>query len=314
VSPLGRLIEVADDGRHLGKDRGFLTVSAKGEEVGRVPLDDLGGVIATGHGTTLSLNLAAALAERNIALVLCGTNFAPVSLLWPVVGHHVQQRRMAAQIAQTAPLAKRLWAQIIAAKIRRQGWVLQQTGAAFGAFSRLARLVKAGDPENIEAQAARRYWPLLMGSDFRRDADGRWPNSALNYGYAVLRSATARAICGAGLQPSLGIFHHHPQNAMALADDVMEPFRPVVDLSVRQIMESGETEVTTSVKKQLAAVLTQDLVTAAGRTPVATCLLRLGQSLAACYLGEQNSLDLPYLPTSRAGKAEGEADGGDGSP
>jgi CRISPR-associated protein Cas1 len=307
VSPLGRLVEIAEDGRHLGKDRGFLTVSARGEELGRVPLDDLGGVIATGHGTTLSLNLAAALSERGLPLVLCGANFVPVALLWPVVGHHAQQRRMEEQIARTKPLAKRLWAQIVAAKVRSQGWALDQVEAPSGAFARLARLVKPGDPENIEAQASRRYWPLLMGPNFRRDPNGEWPNSALNYGYAVLRGAAARVICGAGLHPSLGIFHRHPQNAMPLADDLMEPFRPIVDLTVRRIVDEGETVVTPAVKRRLAGVLTQDLTTAAGRTPLATSMLRLAQSLAACYLGEETGLDLPHVAAPRRAGTPAEA-------
>lgn len=295
MSPLGRLVEIAEEGRHLGKDRGFLTVSTRGEELGRVPLDDLGGVIATGHGTTLSLNLAAALAERGVALVLCGRNFAPAALLWPVTGHHAQQRRMEAQITQSGILGKRLWAKLVAAKVRRQGWALAQVGERDGAFARLARMVKAGDPENIEAQASRRYWPLLLGRGFRRDPDGDWPNAALNYGYTLLRAATARAICGSGLHPTLGIFHRHPQNAMALADDLMEPFRPLVDLEVRRLQNDGETEMTSVVKKRLAGVLMRDLVTAAGTTPLSTCVQRLAQSLASCYLDGGTALDLPHV-------------------
>jgi CRISPR-associated protein Cas1 len=315
MSPLGRLVEIAEEGRHLGKDRGFLTVSARGKELGRVPLDDLGGVIATGHGTTLSLNLATALAERGVALVLCGRNFVPSALLWPVTGHHAQQRRMEAQIAQSTVLAKRLWAQLVAAKVRRQGWVLAQVGEQAGAFGRLARMVKAGDPENIEAQASRRYWPLLLGRAFRRDSDGDWPNAALNYGYTVLRAGTARAICGTGLHPSLGIFHRHPHNAMALADDLMEPFRPVVDLLVRHALDDGESRVTPDVKKRLAGVLGYDLITAAGTTPLGTCVQRLAQSLASCYLDGGTVLDLPHVAApAEASTVSGESGDADEPP
>lgn len=263
-----------------------------------MPLDDLGGVIATGHGTTLSLTLAAALAERGVALVLCGRNFVPAALLWPVTGHHAQQRRMEAQLAQTGALGKRLWARLVAAKVRRQGWVLARVGEPGGAFARLARMVKAGDPGNIEAQASRRYWPLLFGREFRRDPEGDWPNAALNYGYTVLRAAAARAICGAGLHPSLGIFHRHPYNAMALADDLMEPFRPVVDLLVRHALDDGERRMTPDVKKRLAGVLAYDLVSAAGTTPPGTCVQRLAQSLASCYLDGGTARDLPHVEAS----------------
>ncbi|MGG5812474.1 type II CRISPR-associated endonuclease Cas1 [Falsiroseomonas sp. CW058] len=298
-------MEIAEDGRHLSKDRGFLTVSSQGEELGRLPIEDLAGVIATGHGTTLSLNLASALAEQGVPLVLCGPNFVPASVLWPIVGHHAQQRRMEAQIARTRVLAKRLWAEIVAAKVLHQGWALREAVMPSGAFVRLASLVKAGDPENIEAQAARRYWPLMFGKEFRRDADGEWPNPALNYGYAVLRAAVVRAVCAAGLHPSIGIFHRHPQNAMALADDLMEPFRPMVDLAVLGLVRDGTTTVTPASKRLLVGVLSRNLPTKAGTTPLSTCVQRLAQSLAGSYADGAISLDLPVL-----GLAPGRADEG----
>lgn len=299
VSPLGRLVEIAEDGRHLGKDRGFLTVSSSGAEIGRVPLDDLGGVIVTGHGTTLSLNVAAALAERGISLVLCCPNFVPSALLWPVIGHHAQQRHMEAQITSSARLAPELWAQLVAAKLLQQGAVLAELGQPARPFHRLAHVVRPGDPDNREAQGARRYWPLIFGANFRRDQDGPWPNTALNYGYAVLRAAAARAVCGAGLHPSIGLFHRHPHGGMPLADDLMEPFRPMVDLEVWRLVNEGADTVTPTVKKRLVGVLTQDMATAAGRSPVATCILRLAQSLAACFL-MGGKLNLPHVDPPRS--------------
>jgi CRISPR-associated protein Cas1 len=275
LSPLGRIVEIAEDGRYLAKDRGFLTIAVKGAEIGRVAIDDLGAVIATSPATAVSCALLSELATRGIPFVLCGRNYAPSAVIWPVSGHHAQQRRMEAQLDATRPLGKRLWAQVVAAKVRRQGWALQQSGRPFGAFARLAREVKSGDPDNIEAQAARRYWPLLMGADFRRNPDGDGANALLNYGYAVLRGATARAIVAAGLHPGLGIFHRHPQNAMPLADDLMEPFRPAVDLCVVGLLRDGVDSVTSDAKRSLAAVLLNEEVTSAGRTPLATCMMRL---------------------------------------
>jgi CRISPR-associated protein Cas1 len=120
----------------------------------------------------------------------------------------------------------------------------------------------------------------------------------------VLRAATARAICGAGLHPSLGIFHRHPRNAMALADDLMEPFRPVVDLLVRQALDEGEGRMTPDVKKRLAGVLAYDLVSAAGTTPLGTCVQRLAQSLASCYLDGATVLDLPDVEVPADGRED----------
>ena len=138
VSPLSRIVEIAEEGRYLAKSRGFLTVSVKGEEIGRVPLDDIGAVMATSLSTVASCALLAELAERGIPFVLCGRNYAPAALVWPVAGHHAQQRRMEAQLAMTKALGPRLWALIVAAKVRGQGWALAQNGKRSGAFRRLA--------------------------------------------------------------------------------------------------------------------------------------------------------------------------------
>lgn len=200
-SPFGRVVEIAENGRYLAKHRGFLSVSADGAEGGRIPLDDIAAVIATSPATSASCSLLSELADRGIPFVVCGHNFAPAGILWPVRGHHAQQRRMEAQISATRPLAKRLWATIVAEKVRRQGWALAERGQPAGAFQAMARDVRTGDPDNIEAQAARRYWPLLFGPAFRRDTAGSGANALLNYGYAVLRAATARAIVAAGLHP-----------------------------------------------------------------------------------------------------------------
>ena len=300
TSPLGRVVDVAEDGRYLSKQRGFLVVSAAGTEVGRVPLDDLAAVIATSAATTASCALLAELAERGIPFVLCGRNYAPAGLLWPVAGHHAQQRRMEMQIERGPALAKRLWAEVVRAKIRRQGWTLARAGQRAGAFERLARLVQAGDPDNLEAQAARRYWPLLMGTAFRRDPDGDAANALLNYGYAVLRAATARAIVAAGLHPGLGIFHRHPHNAMPLADDLMEPFRPVVDWETYRLLAEGVGEVTPAAKRRLASVLVREEPTLAGHTPLATCMIRLAASLAESFLTGVPHLEFP-LPEAVSG-------------
>ena len=306
VTPLGRIVEIAEEGRHLTKDRGFLVVHARREEAGRVPLDDLMAVLATARGTSVSVALLGALAERGVPFVVPGANFAPAALLWPVEGHHAVSRRMAAQIGCKKGMEKRLWQQIVAAKIRRQGWALHRAGAPAGAFERLARLVKPGDPENMEAQAARRYWPLMMGAGFRRDQDAPGANALLNYGYAVLRAGVARAICAVGLHPALGVFHRNPQNPMPLADDLMEPFRPAVDDAVRLLLAEGVAEVTVAAKRRLVALLWQDEPTEAGISPLATVILRSAQSLAGSYLSGAAMLVFPFLDQGGRDDADAE--------
>lgn len=216
----------------------------------------------------------------------------------PVAGHHAQTGRIRAQIEAPLPLTRRLWQGLVQAKVRNQGAALAYLGVPAGAFTTLARQVRSGDPTNVEAQAARRYWPLLMGPDFRRDTDADGPNALLNYGYAILRSGAARAVAAAGLHPSIGIHHSNKGNPMALVDDVMEPFRPLVDIVVLRLFRGGVTQVTTESKRELAAILIQDMATTRGTAPLSTCLHRLVISLADSYQTGEPRLDPPLFSPS----------------
>ena len=302
---IGRIVEIAGDSRHLSVHRGFLVVESRGEEVGRVPLDDIAAVVANAHGITYSNNLVVALSKRAVPLVVCGPNHVPVAFLWPVEGNHRQATRMDAQLRAPRALQNRLWRDVVRAKILFQADALNRAGRPFAPVAMLARRVKPGDPENVESQAARRYWPLMFGPGFRRDRRLDGPNAQLNYGYTVLRSAAARAVMAAGLHPTLAIHHRNRGNPMRLVDDLMEPFRPLVDLMVLELRERGEEGVSAEAKRLLAHVAYRDLRTRAGVTPLMTCLERLAASLALVYEGERQSLDLPRpLAAAEAAPAE----------
>ena len=308
---IGRIVEIADDRRHLFVHRGFLVVrdtDGERKELGQVPLDDIAAVIANAHGLTYTNNLLVALAERGAPFVLCGANHNAVGMLVTLDGHHVQAKRIEAQIGATQPTHKRLWAAIVKAKLEQQAAALEAMGASTVPLQALVGKVRSGDPDNIEGQGARRYWTLLFGDDFRRDQSGEGLNALLNYGYTILRSAMARAVVASGLHPSLGLHHSNDANAMRLVDDLMEPFRPVVDLKVWQLNRAGETMVTPETKRALVRVLYDDMQTTLGVTPVMVCMQRLATSLAQIYLGERPKLDLPLpgLPLSLAGSFEPE--------
>lgn len=293
---LRRIVEIASDNRHLAVVRGFMAVSEDGNQLARVPLDDIAAVIANAHGLTYSNNLVLALAQRGAALILCGPNHTPAAFLWPVEGHHAQSARMIAQLDAPKPLRKRLWQHIVRAKILQQGAVAEASGGSLAPFEMFARRVKSGDPENVEAQAARRYWPMIMGSDFRRDRALGGANAMLNYGYTVLRAATARAVMAAGLHPSVGLHHYGPTNTLCLVDDLMEPFRPLVDLLVARLHQRGDDQVTPGVKKMLVDLMYTDLQTERGVTPLMICLERLATSLAASFDAREPRLDFPSSP------------------
>ncbi len=280
---IGGLVEVAEDGRHLSVHRGFLKVSEKGEELGRVPLDDITALILSGPQITLSKNLMVELAERKAIIVTCGRNWHPISISLPFGVHYEAAGILRDQIDASQPLRKRLWQQIVQAKIDNQAAVLRrhaQGTRAIGELAVLSRRVRSGDPDNMEAQAARHYWPALMGSDFRRDRHSDGVNAFLNYGYTILRAATARAVCGSGLHPSLGLHHGTRVNPFALIDDLMEPFRPLVDSVAHETYEEA-IELDATHKRALAAVLREDMLLETGFSPVTNCLIRLARSLTA---------------------------------
>ncbi|MGY3452814.1 type II CRISPR-associated endonuclease Cas1 [Bradyrhizobium sp. USDA 4353] len=290
---VGRIVEIETNDRHLAINRGFLVVSDKGTEIGKVPLDDIAAVIANAHGLTYSNNALVGLSSRGIPVILCGANHMPAAIVWPVDAHHVQTGRMKDQIAASLPLKKRLWAQIVRAKILGQGATLESVGATHEGFLLLSRKVRSGDPDNVEAEAARRYWRLLMGPDFRRNTDGGGTNAMLNYGYAVLRAGVARAVMATGLHPSFGLMHSNRSNPMVLIDDLMEPFRPSVDREVWRLVRNGTSDVDKEAKAALARIMVIDLPTSFGLSPLMVCAERLAQSLAKAFAGEADQLELP---------------------
>lgn len=294
---IGRIVEIAGDGRYLSLDRGFLVVSHKGEELGRTPIDDVSALIGNAHGLVYSNNLLVALATRGTPFILCGDNHKPVGLLWPVECHHRQAARMDAQLRASLPLRKRLWKRIVQAKIGMQAAAVALSGGPELPLRRMAAKVRSGDPTNVEGQASRAYWLLLMGKTFRRDRQASGANAMLNYGYTVLRAIVARQVMAAGLHPGIPLHHANEGNAMRLVDDLMEPFRPLVDVCVRHLIESGKHELDPCVRRDLAVLGTRSMRTPQGISPVAVAVQRLAVSLAQVYELPCASLALPSTGT-----------------
>lgn len=293
---MDQIVDIATDGRHLSRERGFLKVSEGSEEIGRIPLDQIAGVIVHAHGTTWSTSLLTELADRGAPVVLCGSNHAPRSVLLPLEGHHAQGARLRAQWQAKAPFTKQAWKQVVISKITMQAAALEAIGEAHAPVAMLRRKVTSGDSTNVEAQAARYYWPRMMGEDFRRDRTAPDLNALLNYGYTVLRAATARAVVAAGLHPTIGLHHSNRGNAFALADDLMEPFRPLVDCCVRGLAARNGPEVDTEGKRTLARLIALDLPLRGGLTPVSVALGKLAISLGQSFEAGTLNLALPAPP------------------
>lgn len=227
-------------------------------------------------------------------------------MMLPLQGHTTQVERMAAQIAVKLPIKKRLWQSVVIAKLRSQAAVLKLETGTDGGLAEIARTVRSGDVDNREAYAARRYWISLMGEDFVRDRDAADVNRILNYGYTVLRAMTGRAICAAGLHPSLGIHHHNRYSQFCLADDLMEPFRPVVDRAALAIRRTwgADAPLDRTVKTELLAALNHRYLVKDERRQLFDIIARLASSLAAVYLGQRTTLELPEFDVFHEGGSD----------
>lgn len=277
---------------YLSKARGFLRAEKNREIVANVPLDDVAALVVNAHGLSYTNALIVALAERNVPIVLCGQNHMPAATVLPVVTNVKQAKYLAAQANLSKPKSKQIWAAVIKAKILWQIFSLQMNGIDNKNIERLSRQVKSGDPANVEAQAARVYWNQLMGNAFRRNVAHAGTNQLLNYGYTILRAGVCRGLISAGLTPGFGIHHCSATNPMQLVDDLMEPFRPLIDLKVKSMTEAGRTELSAEVKNELAATM-HHVVPGNGSGPLMNHVYRLALDYRSVLIGDAEHLEVP---------------------
>ena len=289
---VGRILELSREGLTVHKSRGFLSIREGKNEIGNVELDDLDAVLVSAQGLMWSNSALAHLAAQNVPIMILGSNFAPVAVVLPLDGHHEQSYRIRSQAAASKPLRKQIWARLVRHKIAAQAALLEDNGYASERVHRLSFSVRSGDPDNREGQAAQVYWPLLFGKNFRRNRDSSGVNAMLNYGYAVLRSATARAVVSSGLHPSLSVEHRSGGDALALADDLMEPFRPSVDRVVHKLYLDGITTVPEA-RRDIVGVLAEQFKTEKGLSSLNQVLLRLAQSLSYSFNAGKAELMFP---------------------
>ena len=215
--------------------------------------------------------------------------------------HHIQQEIFKNQIEASIPLKKQLWQQTIIEKITNQGQLLQRITKDKNTFEFLAAKVLSGDTSNMEGVAAQFYWknfpfPNQEKEGIKRERYGDYPNNFLNYGYAILRAATARALSGSGLLNTLGIHHKSKYNAFALADDIMEPFRPVVDEKVFELMQKyDEQELNTVLKSEILQILTRTVYFKDEKSPLMVGLQKTASSLQQCFTGNRKKIKYPKL-------------------
>lgn len=265
-----------------------------------VPIEDIGVVILDNNRICCTHSVFQLLLDNNCAVITCDANHMPAGLLLPLAGNTTQSERFQHQISASVPLKKQLWQQTIIAKIQNQQIVLRQCcNDEARQMEFWAKQVNSGDTQNIEARAAAYYWKTLFSAvnGFTRHREGIYPNNLLNYGYALLRAIIARSLVASGMLPTLGIHHHNRYNAYCLADDIMEPFRPMVDKLVFTLVEQGKglDVLDNNIKAELLQIPVLDVTINGKLSPLMIAAGLSAASLYKCYSGESRKISYPEL-------------------
>ncbi|MBN8702296.1 MAG: type II CRISPR-associated endonuclease Cas1 [Bacteroidetes bacterium] len=280
-----------------------LPESFKKEASASIPIEDIGIVVLDNKQITLTQGLLGALLANNTVVTTCDATHHPTGLLMPLSGNTIQNERFRAQLDASEPLKKNLWAQTVEQKIKNQSEHLKLRGIKHEYLIPVYKNIKSGDSDNAEGTAAAYYWknlsPALLhnNAEFRRHREGASPNNYLNYAYALLRATMARSIVGAGLLPTLGIFHRNRYNAYCLADDLMEPYRPLVDKVVCDLLHTQplNEDIPKEIKIELLKIPAMDVVMEGEKSPLMVATQRTAASLVKCFNGEQRKLIYPEM-------------------
>jgi CRISPR-associated protein Cas1 len=293
-----RIVEIANEAHICHKNR-QLVVRQLDKEDAQVPIEDLGVLVLNDPSITMSQRIMAELAAANVAVIICDTKKLPVATLAPLEGNTLHTKTLAMQVQIKDTTKKRIWKSIVQAKVRAQAHTLDAAHIGCGPLNAFAEKVKSGDPTNIEAQAARIYWQRLFGKNFRRERYGAGANALLNYGYALMRSTVARAIVGAGLHPALGVHHRNQYNSFCLADDLIEPLRPSIDLHIYKLTNKGKNipEISPEAKRALLEVLTFDFKIGGQGLPLMAALERYTATIRRVMSEEIKEIKRTEFPT-----------------
>lgn len=265
------------------------------DEKNTVPIEEIGVVLLDNQQTNITLPLLNALAEREVQVVVCNNKGMPSAMIQSMNSNNLQGETLRNQIACGEVLKKRLWKQVVEAKIKNQSFLLNRVGEDGNILKPFYSNVRSGDVDNREGIAARLYFQRLFGDNFVRDREEQGINTLLNYGYSILRAATCRAIVSSGLLPAIGIYHHNRSNAYPLADDLMEPFRPFVDGVVYDMALRGMTDLSKEVKGELIGVLYADTMFNKIKRPLSVGLSMTTASMVKCLSKEISTLSLPSM-------------------
>ena len=267
----------------------------KNTEDTSIPLEDINCIIIDNRMCNLTTCLLDEISKNDILLYICNEKHLPTTILLNTNSYCRQLKRLQEQLEISKPLKKQLWQKIIVQKVKNQAKCLQELKITnYEILENLSLKVLSGDATNIEAVAAAMYFKMLYGSRFTRKADSII-NDALNYGYAIVRGMIARSLVSYGFETSLGLFHHNELNNFNLADDIIECFRPLVDLYITTTIPKEACELTSEVKKIILNVTNQLVLIDGKKYNIQTAIEYVVMSLSKTYKCGENCLVLPQL-------------------
>lgn len=260
-----------------------------------VPMEDISGLLIESRAVTITAAALQLLAFHGVTVYFCDETHLPAAITLPIDRGCRQLKLLNGQISMSQPLKKRIWQSVVQAKILNQAICLELLNRQNAADIRqLSTQVRSGDPDNCEATAAAQYFPSLFGSGFTRSKDCII-NAALNYGYAILRGAVARNLVMHGLEPCLGIFHHNELNSFNLADDLMEPYRPLVDLYVASMVPLDCPSLSPQIKQQLFNLSNYLIEQDGKKFRAISAVGRMTDSFARIVQKTDTVLEVPHL-------------------
>jgi CRISPR-associated protein Cas1 len=289
-----RVISISNACKLLTKNNNLI-IDRPGEElITASPIEDISIIIINTYDEVLiSSSLIQNLGDNCVSLVVCNDKHLPTNYLLPILsGHHQSHKVLMAQSKLKQPFKKQIWKSVVTQKINNQALALSHFDIDNKKLLILSNQITSGDKENKEALAANIYFKQLFGTNFTRDRNLPGTNSLLNYGYAIFRATMARAIVATGLNPGFGIFHNNKYNPMCLVDDLMEPFRPWIDIRVKEL---GSVDLTPEIKQYLIKVLFNDVRYNNQLSSIMSSITYSAQNYKLCVLGELNSIDFPTI-------------------
>lgn len=283
---------------HLNVENDLLKVTNKTSKKSETfVFDELGFIVIENYQSTTTAQFFQKTAENNVVIIFCDKKHTPISYSIPLYFNKTQTQTLNNQISISQEIKHNLWKQLIKGKVTNQAALLKLLNKNYLEVQRLSQKITLENVNSIESTASRFYWKSVFDlKKFTRNSEGEPPNQLLNYGYSILRGATARALIGSGLLPQIAIHHHNKYDSLPLADDVMEPYRPFIDEVVANIVKEDDYHLLhRRNKEKLLRVLACDCKIGNVKRPLMIALTYTTASISNVINKKSNRIVLPEL-------------------